>query len=324
MSDAVSEVSAENVEQQAALWIDRRDRADWTTQDQVELEAWLAQSMIHAIAFWRLNAAWKRTERLAALRRASQWNRRVWNRNSAKPLVAGSAIALALVAIVAGSFVYLKEPASHTYSTPVGGREVLSLADGSQIELNTDTVLRIAGKADTRKVWLDRGEAYFQIRHNAAHPFIVNVSGHRVTDIGTKFSIRTDAHRTEIALTEGSAKVEAASGSDGVPPVTLKPGDVAIATAKSIYVTKKPERLLDDELGWRRGVLIFDNTTLAEAAVQFNRYSMRKLVVEGAAANLRVDGTFPSNDSAAFTAIVGHILHLKVRESDSEVLISRR
>jgi transmembrane sensor len=317
-------MSAEDVEQQAAHWIDRRDRSDWTTKDQAELDAWLAQSMTHSIAFWRLNAAWKRTERLAALRPGHLWKRKIWSHPRAKPLLLRSAMALAAGAFLAGGTFYLTLPATHTYATPIGGREILSLADGSQIELNTNSELRIVGKADARQVWLERGEAFFQIRHDAAHPFVVNVAGHRITDLGTKFAIRTDQAKTEIVLTEGSARVEVSTGSGKVAPVTLKPGDVAIATAERIAVTKKPERLLDDGLAWRRGLLIFDNTTLADAAAQFNRYTSRRIVVEGEAASLKVDGTFPSNDTAAFTAIVAHILHLKVKNGGGEIVLSRR
>lgn len=324
MSSAPSRTGAEGVEQQAALWIDRRDRGDWSARDQTELDAWLLQSMTHSIAFWRLNAAWKRTERLAALRAGTSWKQKIWVHASAKPLLLRLAMALTVSAFLAGGAFYMTRPITHTYATPVGGREILSLADGSEIELNTNSVLRIVGKSNARQVWLERGEAYFQIRHDAARPFVVNVAGHRVTDLGTKFSIRTDSSKTEIVLTEGSARIEASAGSGKIAPVTLKPGDVAIATVETIAVTKKPQRLLDDGLAWRRGLLIFDNTTLADAAAQFNRYTSHKIVVADEAAALRVDGTFPSNDTAAFTAIVGHILHLKVKDGGSEIVLSRR
>ncbi len=202
-----AETNADDIEQEAALWIDRRDRGDWTPQDQRQLDAWLAQSMTHSIAFWRLNAAWKRTERLAALRpRVSRSANPFW-REQIKTGLARSAMALVVASLLGGGAFYFSRPEQRSYATPVGGREILSLADGSQIELNTDTALRISGKSGERKVWLDRGEAYFQIKHDAAHPFMVAVSNRRVVDLGTKFSVRADAGRTEIALTEGSARV---------------------------------------------------------------------------------------------------------------------
>ncbi|HEV2561791.1 MAG TPA: FecR domain-containing protein [Rhizomicrobium sp.] len=325
MSDAkkIRIASAEDVEEIAALWIDRRDRSDWAAQDQAELDAWLAQSMTHSIAFWRLNAAWQRTERLAALQPGVLRSGSFFSREWVRPALARTAAALAIAAMLGGGAYYFLESAQHSYATTAGTREIVSLSDGSQIELNTDTTLHLSATLGERTVWLDRGEAYFQIKHDAAHPFIVFVAGHRVTDLGTKFSIRTDAQRTEVALTEGSARLEVTPGAVKARSVTLKPGDVAVATAQSVSVTKKPLHRLNNELGWLGGVLIFDNTTLADAAAQFNRYSQHKLVVEGSAANLKIDGTFPANDTAAFASIAEHILHLHARNNGSEIVISR-
>ncbi len=80
---------------------------------------------------------------------------------------------------------------------------------------------------------------------------------------------------------------------------------------------------MTNELGWRRGVLIFSNTTLADASAQFSRYSQRRLIVKGSAAGLKIDGTFPATNAAAFAAIAGHILNLHARDNGSEIVISR-
>jgi transmembrane sensor len=225
--------------------------------------------------------------------------------------------------LLSGGALYWAHPTQRSYATTNGTREIVSLSDGSQIELNINTALRVSATRGERMVWLDRGEAYFQIKHSAAHPFMVFVAGHRVTDLGTKFTIRTNAERTEVALTEGSARLEATNGVANSRALTLAPGDVAIASAESISVTKKPLHVLNDELGWLGGVLIFDNTTLADAAAQFNRYSQHRLVILGDASGLKIDGTFPANDPTAFAAIAEHILHLHVRDNGSEIAISR-
>lgn len=322
MSEAYVQ-SAEDIEARAALWIDRRDRSDWTAEHQAELDAWLAGSMAHSIAFWRLNAAWQRAERLAAFGPRTEKAARFFNREKLKPAFLRVAAGLAVAALLGAGGFYWLNPAERSYETTSGTREILSLGDGSQIELNTDTVLRVSRKAGERIVWLDRGEAFFQIKHDPAHPFTVNVAGKRVIDLGTKFSIRTDAQRTEIALTEGRARLEAPTQAQKEKIVTLKPGDVAIATATGVSVTEQPLHRLNNQLGWLRGVLIFDNTTLADAAAQFNHYSQRKLTVDDAVADLRIDGTFLANDPAAFAVIVEHILHLHARDNGSEIQISR-
>jgi transmembrane sensor len=81
---------------------------------------------------------------------------------------------------------------------------------------------------------------------------------------------------------------------------------------------------MKDKLGWRHGVLIFDNTPLVEVAAEFNRYNRTKLVVEGdAAAETGIGGTFPANDVAAFTRVAQGVLGLKVKNNGSNFVISQ-
>ena len=77
-------------------------------------------------------------------------------------------------------------------------------------------------------------------------------------------------------------------------PTMLTPGDVVIATAEFDVRDAETVRTLTSELGWRRGVLVFEHTTLADAAAEFNRYNREKLVIADTAAGRRtIGGTFP-------------------------------
>ena len=69
------------------------------------------------------------------------------------------------------------------------------------------------------------------IRHDAKHPFVINAPDYRITDLGTKFVVRTRQDKLEVGLVEGSARIEATAPDAGAAPVVLKPGDVAIAHA---------------------------------------------------------------------------------------------
>src|SRR6185437_1708670 len=60
--------NAHDVKVLAADWRDRKDREDWSAEDQATLDAWLAQSSAHMIAYLRVDAAWTRADRLSALR----------------------------------------------------------------------------------------------------------------------------------------------------------------------------------------------------------------------------------------------------------------
>jgi transmembrane sensor len=329
----VSDVDSENlwtaaganpVDMKAALWLARRDRGDWSQSDQAEFDAWLSASAAHTITFLRLYDAWNRADRLAALRAPASEQLSNISRGRIGKIVARVMVScIVIAAMAAAGALYWLAPRETTYATPVGGREVIALSDGSQVELNTDTVLRVSADQEHRTVTLDKGEAYFQIRHDARHPFVVNAFGHRVTDIGTRFVVRADAGRIEVALVEGRARIDSADGALAHSAV-LTPGDTAIATSSTMSITKKPEASLADQLAWRQGLLIFNSTTLADVAIEFNRYNSKKLVIaDPVAARLAIMGKFPVNDVELFGRVAKAVLGVRVVSRDNEVVISR-
>ncbi len=310
------------VQEQAAAWLRRSLDAQWGEKDQAAFDGWMAASAAHKLAYWRLSAAWGRSERLAALRPSpaspTPRRRRVW------PIVfAATAAGIAAIALLVANGTFLRsQPTFQTFATPVGGRQVLRLADGSQIELNTNTVVQVLVSQTARTVNLEKGEAFFEIKHNAARPFVVNVGSHRVVDLGTKFLVREDPRQLQVTLVEGKARLESANA--GTQALLLTPGNVAVATATTMSVTSNAPTSLADQLGWRRGLLIFGNAPLEAVAAEFNRYNTTKLVIADAqTAKIAVGGTFQANDVRTFAEVARGLLHLKVAYRDREIVISR-
>jgi transmembrane sensor len=173
-------------------------------------------------------------------------------------------------------------------------------------------------------VTLDRGEAYFQIKHDTSHPFVVFAGDHRVTDLGTKFIVRRDRSALKISLLEGSARVDGIGPRSDTASATLTPGDVAIATAETLVITKRPQRLLKDDLAWRRGLLVFSNTPLGDVVTELNRYNATKLTVaDSETAKIGIGGTFPAHDTRAFVRVAHQLLGLSVASRGNELIISR-
>jgi transmembrane sensor len=313
---------AKEIRARASDWVvERRVPENWSEDTQAEFDAWLSESPAHLVAYLRLDAAWNRTERLAALR--TDAGEIAEGEKKSRPALRWRVMSvLALVAIAAAaSAIFLLGSNEKTYSTQVGGHQMVTLADGSQIELNTNTTIRVAEGANGRIVTLDGGEAYFQVRHDAAHPFVVMAGDHRLLDLGTKFLVRNDADHLEVALMEGRVRLQQAEAASRA--VILTPGDVAVATAKSIAVTRNTAQV-QNELSWRRGMLIFKHTSLASAAVEFNRYNRQKLIVaDAASARLTINGTFRTIDVDAFVDVAQDILHLRVERLGDETIISR-
>jgi len=319
MSSPQVSPAAQDIKEQAAAWLARNVGERLSDQEQMEFDAWLAQSTAHKLAYWRLDAGWQRSERLAALRPAEPPGVQPRGIRHLIFRVAGVGVA---VAVIAASYNYFQPPDMQTFATPVGGHRLLTLAGGSTVELNTDTVLRIAKTGTGRTVTLDKGEAFFSIKHDANHPFVVIAGAHRITDIGTKFAVREDASKLEVSLVEGRARLE--TGHETAPGLVLAPGDVAVATATELSVTRKAPQQLSADLGWRRGVLTFDNTPLAQVAAEFNRYNTTKLVVaDSVTAGISIGGTFRANDVAAFAEVAQGLLRLQVQKRGEDIVISR-
>jgi transmembrane sensor len=316
--------SATEIDLLAADWLQRRNFWNWSAEDEAMLDAWLAQSRAHRIAYWRQKSVWDNAQRLVALRPFSLSRQPAPVAHSVRPLIFKiAAEAIVVCAVGAGGIAYLQTPnyRQAVYSTPVGGRETITLFDGSQIELNTDTTLRVRKSATERSVYLEKGEAFFNIKHDAARPFSVTAAGHRVIDLGTKFVVRNMSGKLEVSLLEGRASFEAITGAK---PTVLSPGDVVVATAQSMRLTHKTGGELGTELGWRRGLLTFYRATLADAAEEMNRYNERKIVIaDSAAAKELIDGTFPANDVDLFGRMAHSVLGLHVRDKGDEIVISR-
>ncbi len=315
---------AKAIRARAAEWILReRTSEDWSDEDRARLDAWLAQSPAHTIAYWRLDETWERTNRLAALKGPLSEALEAPARRL--PLLMKFAAAFALIAALGTSAAYLAlKPATKTYATALGGHEVVKFADGTSIELNTNTVVRTRMTTESRTVWLDKGEAYFQVRHDAAHPFTVMIGGRRITDLGTKFAVRRQSGALHVAVVQGSVRVDAPNAYATTQTAMLKPGDVATATSRALSVVHESERAIGQALGWRHGMLVFHQATLAEAAAEFNRYNARKIVIaDPVAAKFTIGATFPVNGVDAFTRLAKQVFDLRVENKGNAFVISR-
>lgn len=312
--------NAETIQARAGEWIARRDHSDWAVQDQSELDAWLAESPAHMVAFLRLSDIWQRANRLRALGGSPRGGIARLRFGKLFGRIAAGLIVMVLAG--AGAAYYFTIPREVTYATPVGGHEAIALNDGSHIELNTDTVLHVQNSDRKQIVKLEKGEAYFQVKHNPSRKFVVLIGDHTVTDLGTKFLIRSEPNRLEIALTEGRAQFD----TQGEPSrsVLLAPGDVLTMSGGVVTTSKKSAQTMAAELGWRRGTLVFDNVSLGDAVTEFNRYSAEKLVVaDRAAAQIPVSATFPTNGVGDFIQLAQVVLGLRIERRDGEVVISR-
>lgn len=214
-------------------------------------------------------------------------------------------------------------PAGERFATAVGARRLLALADGSRVELNTATIVRTGVTPARRDVWLDRGEAYFEVAHDSGRPFVVHAGPRTITVLGTKFSVRRDGDRVSVSVVEGRVRIEPAGAGGGERSATIAGGDVAIAQGPSTLVTANSAERVESGLAWRQGVLTFDQATLAEAAAEFNRYNRRQIVIgDPETAAIRIGGTFDADNIDAFVRLLRDAYGLEVEVRSGQTRIS--
>ncbi|MEP9359691.1 FecR domain-containing protein [Sphingomonas sp. KR3-1] len=173
--------------------------------------------------------------------------------------ISGGAVAAALALIV--GWTSLSGPAAQHYATGPGERREVALADGSKMILNGATQVALV---DKREAELVAGEALFEVRHDAAHPFIVKTGDAVLQDAGTVFNVVRDESGLRVSVAEGAVIYQPQADA-----VRLSPGD-----ALSVPAAGKPEvtRTLAADVGsWRGGQLVYRNVSLERVAADVSR-----------------------------------------------------
>ncbi|MFC3077823.1 FecR family protein [Phenylobacterium terrae] len=320
MGDARRET--DRARHEAADWFTRLSQPSVTTDALREFRAWRSAPENRA-AYEKVERVWGAAGALAgdpevmALGQRSS-RRRQRSRRSGMTGWTWVAPAAAALALAIAAFIAWNVRAT-VYESGVGEQRVVRLEDGSVLRLNTDSRAVIRFGDEERRIQLTRGEALFEVAHERARPFIVEAGGAEVRALGTRFDVRRTAEGVDVVLLQGVVQVQ--SGDDA--SVTLKPNQrVAVAGAQIRPVTTADVSRLTS---WTDGRLVFDETPLAEAVAEVNRYSARKVRLEAAGMQgSAVSGAFRTGDAEAFAAAVAAIFDLQVAEGRGGVLILKR
>jgi transmembrane sensor len=251
-------------------------------------------------------------------------------------LIAGIAATLVL-AILGVVFLLNHAP---TYETQTGEQRTLTLEDGSRIELNARSKVRVAFSRTTRNVELIDGQAFFKVAKDAYRPFVVNSGGALVRAVGTQFDVYRKETGTTVTVLEGRVSLQSPSSPEPVQDVSgegiqdvsrrraarsfeLSAGEQAVITIAAISKSRRANVIATT--AWTQGQLEFDETPLRDAAVEFNRYSRKPLLIESPSlADLPISGVYASTDTASLLLFLRSQPDLVVTETDKEIRLTRR
>lgn len=322
-NEIATEVIDHLVIAEASAWL-LRLQDDGGDAGKAAFREWLDADPAHARAFARVNDVWDQIPGAVApsARPRSTAPRRLRGLRHGWVGVAAACAAAVLVVIAVGRGGW---PHADTgYATAVGQQQTITLADGSRITLNTGTQITVAYRRDARHVRLLHGEALFHVQENPRRPFVLDVAGQRVVDLGTTFDVTHYRDPVAVTLLEGKVRITPAradAGQESADAVTLEPGERLTVAGNATPVIDRPD--LQGVTAWQRGRVYFNATSLGDAVEQLARYGgIRIEVRDPALAGLRVSGVFSTHDPAQFAAAVAdlHGLRLERRAGAIELV----
>ena len=220
------------------------------------------------------------------------------------------AASVCFVAVLAGWFALGTR--GQVIETDLTERRQVMLDDGSVVQLEPETLLRVKFVDRERRVSLERGRALFRVAKDAQRPFLVS-SGHTsVRAVGTAFGVENGGRGVIVTVAEGKVAV-ARLRDDGAAPgqKPSTPADVLLTAGQQITVQDsgavETVRAVDTTraLAWAEGQLVFENDTLAHVVTEFNRYNRTQLrISDDQLAARRVSGVFEATDTETLLAFI--------------------
>ncbi len=315
----------------AAAWRARLAAEDAGAADRAAFRSWLDENPSNREAFERLETLWTDIEPLKAsglVRRALKNERRAAARRRALLWAPGLAAAAALAF---GVFV-LRDAGSpegdgSLIRTGVGERRVVALSDGSVVTLNTASAVETMITPSARRIRLIEGQAAFDVRADAARPFVVVAGPAAVTATGTKFDVYRRGGAVEVTLIEGTVDVTGVPAV-GAPPEPRRPRGAVLAPGEQILVAADGRLAsaaqvdIETVTDWREGRAYFRDTPLAAAIEEMNRYSEERIILaDSSLAGRSISGVFRVGDNERFIGALALLFHLRAEEGPQSAVI---
>lgn len=284
-------VERKRIREQAVDWMLRVSDPNADDADRSACERWRVEDPRHEEAYQLAARAWTRLpetdaaqiwqspppEQTATSERSAPrlWIRR-FTPNLAILAPVGLAAAIALIFTLTS-----QPPPDNLVTTPVGEIRHLVLDDGSQIDLGAASRIRVAITDRERRVALEGGQAFFDVAHDEARPFLVEAGDTEIRVTGTKFDVWALGDHVQVSVAEGSVVVRRPSRSQAQADeevTTLHAGERA--TVEDDHLVQRPSTTGQAGPGeWRTGRLFYANAPLDVVVADANRYTREPILI---------------------------------------------
>jgi transmembrane sensor len=341
MTDIVRLKTQTQIDNEAAVWTWRVDSGELSDSERSQLDSWLREDTRHRRTFGELCRTWSALDHLAvrprdeakvaalpapqqrsllaSLRPAALSSKWYWQAAAAAVLVLGLGAVILTV----------RRPGMQVMSTAVGQQRHVTLADGSRLTLNTNTLLAVKLTRQRRDVYLRRGEAHFDVVHDASRPFFVHAGDAVINDVGTQFEVRLESNRDiDVLVDQGEVEVRGRAAAAGPTAPgsgagagsadwvrALSAGEQLLIIGPHLAVTSVSPQQIADDLAWREGAVVFQGEPLSQALAEVGRYTSARVVLAGPqVASLPISGRFKTDDVTGFFRALQAALPVRVSQ----------
>lgn len=317
-------VPPEDPVEAAAWWLAMMRSPRWSSVRQQDLDAWLAVSETHAAAFAHAKRTLSLAAELAGDSEVLALRARALSiqpeRSQTRYAIAASLVAAFALGLMLLSLDFIPDPnAPEIYENPHGTRSSIRLADGSRVDLNTDSVVEVRLTGSRRDIKLLKGQAWFDVAPDK-RPFMVMAAGRSIKDIGTSFDVRLIDRSVQVAVSEGRVAVATAK----TAPTEIGAGQRLISHPDGgVQIQSWDVAALGD---WRFGRVQFSGTSLHEAVAEMNRYADKPIRIgDPSLKDLKISGVFFTDGSNGFLRALSslHGLEIQLGHEGEEVILQR-
>lgn len=287
---------ADAIAEQAMTWFVRLRADTVTAVERRQFQVWCLANPAHRLAYDETAAFWDDiyfNQTLAATTLSPQTQavlpgRHLRSQRIVKPMLAIAA-GIVLLAIV---YRPTLDCWRTDYCTAVGEIKTVHLADGSQVTLNSASAINVNLRNGLRQIQLTHGEAFFEVQHDAQHPFLVEGHYSNTKVLGTRFVVREDTGSDSVTVVSGVVEVSR----DRQNPSILKASDSITVDAEHCSEVRQVSP--NSATAWMKGSASFDNAPLSEVVAELGRYRRGGLLIKTESLkNLKVSGRFDVADT---------------------------
>lgn len=329
------------IDNEASIWLVRLDGGNLSDGTRKELKRWLSADTRHPIALKAMTSIWDDMDEVLMTidNHNSSGNVALWPilKPVFEPLLVAASISFMAIFIWFAMPVNVQE---NSYVTIVGQQMDVTFDDGSVIHLNTNSRIETEFTDEKRIIKLVKGEALFEVAHDANRPFIVYAGDRLVQAIGTKFVIHLGSENIKVTVTDGKVKMSKVALNKTLTDIKalnntdIQKDDVYIIKGEKVTVGSdhtpkitriKPENM-QRELSWIDGKLIFANEELFDVIEEINRYVDVKIVLKDPSLHkIPISGRFDLADSDALIEAIELSFNMtSQRLGTNQVLLTKK